>query len=374
MDPARQAQLDKLLTWGAKALELTPTQYEDAVQKYQAVGTWLNEPASLLADAEPQVFPQGSMAIGTATKPVGRDEFDLDLVCQLQVGDGLSPAQLKAVVGRRLHENSRYRDRLEEKNRCWRIVYAGEFHMDILPGRPDARLISKTGLLIPDKELATWKETDPKGYAAWFFDRSRQTAAVAAGVRAEVEAPPPDPNATTKTTLQLAVQILKRHRDLCFRDDDDAPISIIITTLAARAYAGEVSVFGSLQRLLRHMPTFIETNAAGAPVVSNPVNPLENFADKWGEIPRKKECFFTWIRAARHDLSSLEDASLANSVKALTPLVGERAGREAVRQYGSMIDDRRTTGLFATPTTGAISGTHTRARPIPRQTFYGKDF
>ena len=80
------------------------------------------------------------------------------------------------------------------------------------------------------------------------------------------------------------------------------------------------------------MPTFIETNAAGDPVVSNPVNPLENFADKWGKNPRKKERFFAWIHAARHDLNSLEDAPLHHSVKVLTPLVGERAGREAVRQ------------------------------------------
>jgi hypothetical protein len=61
------------LTYGAEALDLTPTQYDDAVQKYQAVGTWLNKPGTLLAPADPLIYPQGSIAIGTATKPVGRD-------------------------------------------------------------------------------------------------------------------------------------------------------------------------------------------------------------------------------------------------------------------------------------------------------------
>ena len=91
MDLSRRAQLATLLTYGAEALDLTPTQYQDAVQKYQAVGAWLNKPDSPLAAADPLVYPQGSIAIGTATKPVGRDEFDLDLVCQLQLGDSISP-------------------------------------------------------------------------------------------------------------------------------------------------------------------------------------------------------------------------------------------------------------------------------------------
>lgn len=373
MDLSTRAQLDELLTYGAEALDLTPTQYDDAVQKYQAVGTWLNKPGTLLAPADPLIYPQGSIAIGTATKPVGRDEFDLDLVCQLQIGAGMSPAALKRAIGQRLRENALYRERLEEKNRCWRIVYAGEFHMDILPGRPDPRFVHGTALLVPDKELAAWKETDPKGYAAWFAERSRLSIAASKGIRADVEAPPPSPQTSTKTPLQLAVQILKRHRDLSLGDDKDAPISIIITTLAASAYVGQDSVFDTLYYLIRRMPSFIETDAAGEAVVRNPVNPLENFADKWCEEPRKKQRFFEWLQAASRDLDRLSRTSLPEAVKALAPLVGERAGSEAVRRYGARIQDQRTTGLRGLAATGALGVTSTQARPIPRQTFFGRD-
>jgi len=373
MDLSRRAQLDELLTYGAEALDLTPTQYDDAVQKYQAVGTWLNKPGSLLAAADPLIYPQGSIAIGTATKPVGRDEFDLDLVCQLQIGAGTSPAALKRAIGQRLRENAVYQERLEEKNRCWRIVYAGEFHMDILPGRPDLRFATGTALLIPDKELATWKETDPKGYAAWFAERSRLSVSANKGIRADVEAPPPSPHTSTKTPLQLAVQILKRHRDLCLGDDEDAPISIIITTLAASAYVGQDSIYDTLQYLITHMPSFIETDAAGHPVVRNPVNPLENFADKWRETPRKQQRFFDWLQAANRDLDRLARTTLPEAVKALSPFVGERAGSEAVRRHGARIHDQRATGLRATAATGALGVTSAQARPIPRQTFFGRD-
>ena len=49
-----------------------------------------------------------------------------------------------------------------------------------------------------------------------------------------------------KSPLQRVVQILKRHRDLMFNGDESKPISIIITTLAARAYNKETDVLDAL--------------------------------------------------------------------------------------------------------------------------------
>lgn len=45
-----------------------------------------------------------------------------------------------------------------------------------------------------------------------------------------------------ESILQRIVQILKRHRDIMFNGDEDKPISIIITTLASRAYRGETNL------------------------------------------------------------------------------------------------------------------------------------
>ena len=281
MDISRRAQLDTLLHYGAEALDLTPTQYEDAVQKYQAVGAWLNKPDSLLAVADPLVYPQGSIAIGTATKPVGRDEFDLDLVCQMQIGDSISPAQLKRAIGQRLRENAVYHERLEEKNRCWRIIYAGDFYMDILPGRPDPRFVDNTALLIPDKELSAWKESDPKGYAAWFTERSRLSVLASKGMRAGVEAPPPAPNASTKTRSNWQYRSSSvtgfepGRRRRC-------------SDLDHHHYARGQSVFGTGLRL-RHAPAFTYADAdvhrdrcRWKSVVSNSVNRLKTLRTNGG--------------------------------------------------------------------------------------------
>lgn len=55
---------------------------------------------------------------------------------------------------------------------------------------------------------------------------------------------------SNKTPLQRAVQILKRHRDIMFAGDEDKPVSIIITTLAAKAYQEKVRLPKPCKRFL----------------------------------------------------------------------------------------------------------------------------
>lgn len=74
--------LDYLLKQIIEDLQLTPTQYREAVEHYEAVGRYLDHPRSPLAHLRPQIFPQGSMALQTTVKPIGRQEYDLDLVSQ----------------------------------------------------------------------------------------------------------------------------------------------------------------------------------------------------------------------------------------------------------------------------------------------------
>ena len=61
-----------------------------------------------------------------------------------------------------------------------------------------------------------------------------------------------------KSPLQRVVQILKRHRDLMFNGDESKPISIIITTLAARAYNKETDVLDALVNVVNSMERYIE--------------------------------------------------------------------------------------------------------------------
>jgi hypothetical protein len=114
-----------------------------------------------------------------------------------------------------------------------------------------------------------------------------------------------------KTPLQRCVQILKRHRDVMFAANPDAkPISIIITTLSARAYRGEEDLADAMERILTDMEGFVN---AVRPRVPNPVNPEEDFADKWdtaeGRRLQLEQNFRHWVAQVRADFLKIANSS-----------------------------------------------------------------
>lgn len=372
MDHDKQRLLDDLIRFGVESLDLTEAQHADMISKYGAVGRWLDADDSFLRIYSPTIFAQGSAALGTTCRAVGRDEVDIDLVCQMLLPTEISQAAAKALVGKRLRENATYADMLVEKNRCWRLVYAGQFHMDILPAKPDERLPTETSLVVPDKLLRRWKETDPKGYAAWFGVNAAQSRRQDGTlIRAGVEPAPAYVSVWQKAPLQIAVQVLKRHRDIYFDGDKNAPISIIITTLAARAYQGHGSIFATLSHLLEHMPDFIEYDQHGVPYVCNPMNRLENFADKWHKEPQKQAAFDAWIDKAKQDLRSMRFATLNRADEPLGEFFGERVAKQALTKFGERMHKQRQSGLHVATATGALGTAGASAAEIRPNTFYG---
>ena len=105
---------------------------------------------------------------------MSKQEYDLDLVCEInQSWQGKNPLILLDTIEKRLKENKLYEAMVERKNRCIRLNYANEFHMDILPAHP-ADMTSNTSVKVPDRKAKDWKDSNPKGYASWFNDRSYQ--------------------------------------------------------------------------------------------------------------------------------------------------------------------------------------------------------
>lgn len=370
MTDTRQDIISHLLALGAQEIDLSPTQRTRATEHYRAVGEYLAERESPLKQFLPEVFAQGSMAIDTATKPIGRDEFDVDLVCRLVIPSSTNPAEVKRLVGEWLNSSKIYRNMLREKNRCWRLAYAGEFHMDIIPSIPAPRELGSTALMVPDKELRKWKHTDPQGYAKWFYRRAAVILHGRDNVRAEVESAP-SADIGAKSPLQIVVQLLKRHRDLMFGGDKDAPISIIITTLAARAYDGSSSIAAALSGVLRHMHSHVKLATNGDAIIENPVNPGENFADKWVQHPCRKRLFISWIDRARHDFSGVGAAQLPDLLEPLGSWVGQRAAKRAIRVYAETMQHPQQSGVAVSAATGEL-GHSTQAKISPPHTFYGR--
>ncbi|MHA6326982.1 nucleotidyltransferase domain-containing protein, partial [Roseivivax sp. CAU 1753] len=154
-----------------KDLDLTETQFDRARQSYGAVGDWLSGSTDPLL-VSVLVYLQESSALGTAVKPIGRREFDVDLICFCAgIASGISPTTLKAAVGNRLKEHATYVRLLEEKKRCWCLNYAEDFHLDLSPTIANP-VCGNQGELVPDRALKEWHPTNPRAYKTLFDERA----------------------------------------------------------------------------------------------------------------------------------------------------------------------------------------------------------
>ncbi|MBV1873875.1 MAG: nucleotidyltransferase [Gammaproteobacteria bacterium] len=326
-------------------IELPEGAYEKAENRYKDIGEWLHRPDSRCVEYDPLVFSQGSFRLGTAIKPDSDEEYDLDMGCNLRQGlnkSQITQEQLKNHVGDELELYRKARtikEELAEKKRCWRLEYADglSFHMDIVPCMPESEIgrgvlkqrmvessrfddalaqnvselaVSITDNTDPEYRVTTdnWRISNPEGYACWFETRMKTAREVInereMSFKASIDSLP---YYQWKTPLQQAIQLLKRHRDTMFKGDEDSkPISVIITTLAAKAYNGESDLASALTSVLSRMGDYINDVV---PYVPNPVNPAEDFADKWydkGAAEHKlQDNFYKWLYQARADFKAL---------------------------------------------------------------------
>ncbi|CAN0166385.1 unnamed protein product, partial [Chrysoparadoxa australica] len=201
----------------AAALDIPPSRLDEAKERYESIGAWLDRDGSSLSGLTPAISPQGSILLGTVIRPLtDREEYDIDLVCQLSVAkSAVTQKQLKEAVGREVAlyaEAHNMSNAPKEGRRCWTLVYAkdAQFHMDILPGIPDAQSYQFMlrahgyGQLAADRPLSgqaiaitdsahphyahysdDWPQSNPHGYAAWF--RGRMSMQLSARKRAYAE-------------------------------------------------------------------------------------------------------------------------------------------------------------------------------------------
>lgn len=323
--------VDYVLDEVGRQLQITPTQYARAESAYLAVGAWLRKEGSSLAPYRPDVYPQGSMALRTTVRPLHGDEFDLDLVSEMDGWKGSAMA-LHRAMGDRLGEHGEYKKILEAKKRCWTLNYAGEFHLDALPARDDQERPHDNSIEVPDRDVQDWKASNPKDYFAWFESRARPYYRTIEA-RQQVPLPKPDP-VDAGDPLRRAVQLMKRHRDVRFDGDPhDAPRSIVLTTLAAKYYNGQESVGEALVWILSGIMTEISATE-GPLVVPNPVNTDENFAEAWADDPQAYADFVDYVERLAADLQTLFKTPLGERFREhCGRLFGIEVAKKAVEVY-----------------------------------------
>lgn len=361
-------QAERYLEAMAEELEIPKSRYEQADSRFHSLGEWLGRPESTIRHLDPQIYVQGSFRLGTAIRPwTENEDYDVDSVCLLRLlaKDALTQESVKRLVGHEIRLYAKAHNMTKpvlEGRRCWVLEYAdgAQFHMDIVPAVPNAddqrdlflrhgfdASVAETAIAITDREAPNyrvitrdWSRSNPKAYSNWFRSkvveaavRRKADGGPTGSVRAEVESMP---TFRIRTPLQSAVMILKRHRDRMFaKRHDDRPISVIITTLAAHAYNGELTIGTALIAILSRMDQFIET-VNGVDYIRNPTDPFENFADKWSKHPERRAAFHEWLAQARVDFYT---AARLNAHQDVARTVQDRVGaglaeRARVRAVG----------------------------------------
>jgi hypothetical protein len=328
----------------AASVDIPETAYDKAEARYKDLAAWFGRRESACFEYDPHIYPQGSFRLGTV---VAGEEYDLDFGCRLR--KGISKAthtqkQLKGFVGADMEayrQARRIESALKEKHRCWHLQYQEDsgfkFHMDGVPSiptdDPQRQLITEamvkygsaealaqsvarhagsiTDNTLPNYELISldWRISNSEGYALWFESRMKLAMPLLEKRAFEAKAAKVDdlPARKWKSPLQKCVQALKCHRDVMFADNPDGkPISIIITTLAATAYRGEQDVGSAMQNILATMGNFVNQQR---PRVPNPVNPSEDFADKWYDSKyahlNLEQNFNWWLQQAQEDFATI---------------------------------------------------------------------
>ncbi len=338
--PSPEKPLNGLLNGIAQQLDITNEEAAAATALYDALGEWLVEHGP----GAPDVYPQGSFRLGTVVRPpVLQEEYDIDLVFWREIQKtSTTQAELRETAGELLRSfcASAGLEAPEELGRCWRIRSSdGSFHIDILPVIPDDDHASETAVLLSDRDLREWQYSNPIEYADWFYeamgplfeDRHIELASAMNWSVEEV------PRWFVRTPLQRTVQLMKRHRDLFFLGRDDAPVSILITTLAAMAYEGQASVETALSAVLNGMADAVEARE-GEWWVPNPTHEGENFADKWNSHLGRREAFLEWLDQLQQMVAG---PAVGDGIHGLTRTLGSHFGPQVVRaaatEFGTAI-------------------------------------
>jgi ribosomal protein S7 len=404
----QKQQFSEILDELGQTLDISETEFNAAVTSYNAVGNWLSGEQSELAPYKPEILPQGSFLLGTVIKPISeKDDIDIDIVCKLT---GKNPnwkqKDLKRIVGDRLKANDTYKQMLDkEGRRCWTLEYRkysqknDQYHMDVLPAiiASGYRTIleksfsdmqdtnyNKLAIHITDNQeknydwdtnQENWLKSNPFGYAKWFINQATVSTTKMFSLNESVQ--PVPKYQSNKLPLQRVVQILKRHRDIMFDGDDEKPISIIITTLASRAYKKQTNILEALVNVINDMHNHIENKydtdkRMYYKFIGNPVNPAENFADKWIENSNKEKKFYVWLEAVKKDITeATQKTGSHNIMERLSTSFGDREVKKAFSNLGDRA--KLLTEQGKNRFDAAVGLTSAGASTIKPHNFYGSE-
>jgi hypothetical protein len=207
--------------------------------------------------------PQGSWAHRTIIKPASGLEFDADFLVQLDedLDWNGEPRKYSNAVWAALNGHSTYGSMSTRKNRCTRVSYANDCHIDVVP-----YVIQSTGRqVIINRETNEFEDTNPVGFTEWIQEKDD----------------------LTNGHLRKVIRLLKYLRD--YRSAFSLK-SILLTTLvgnvvdAWRTYDADhyKDVPTTLLHLVQDLDNWLQANAV-KPYIVDPSCSSTSFDHRWAD-------------------------------------------------------------------------------------------
>lgn len=404
---ASYSTIDVMLADVAIRIQLSPTDYQLAVDHYHAINDWLEREDSPLKGYIRDFYTQGGFAIGaTVARHSSDDEFDIDVMADLAYRVDVDPEDALAILHDAIRGEigSRYYLKTDRKTRCSTVNYDG-MHLDVTPTVRLPGTIEKTGLIFHSKPEEPWAKkslfANPHGFAQWFMSRTppdqdfgnfferrsldydRERAILSK--RADATPVPEQCPAYQKSRAVIALQLIKRWRNLAYdkrHPNRRLPPSVLLAYYVANHANRAKSLVEELSFQAESMLAIVgEAHARGEKVfASNPMCNDDILTDRWPADLSDQAVFIRELTDFAVKLKRLGgEISLSEMQQILEDLFGEKPARSAVKNHVQRVSkDVNSIGSSFLPGKAAIPAAvaggglaPSSARSAPSHRFFG---
>lgn len=405
-ETASYSVLDVMLADIAVRIQLPPSEYQTALDRYAAINEWIDREDSILHGRVQLFYPQGGFMIGATNARHDTDaEFDIDVMAQIDWSASIDPEVALSTLHQAIRgePGSRYHKKAERKTRCSTVHYDG-MHMDVTPAVRQFAREEKTSFIFHSKpsdpnEPKQTLYANPFGFGQWFIantpadeifglyfeknslDYDRMRLQVLA--EADADPVPPQTPVYRKSRALIALQLIKRWRTLAYERRHPRlrmPPSILLAFYVGQN-ANQTQTLAD--ELIHQSECIIRTleQAEARDRCVHEVNPRcddDILTDRWPANVAEQRVFIDELRAFVFQLYRLQKGlPLEDMRRVLEDLFGETPAREAVRKYTQQhVNDNNAGKGFHILRSGSIpalgsAAVPAQARRTPRSSPWG---
>lgn len=389
-DKIKEAEL--LVIEVAARIQLSPTQVQQAEQNYTALSDYIDGEGSPLEDCVQTVHASGSFAIGAPI--VGKlkeTQHDVDAVLELIGFKNDTPKYVLKLTEEALLRpdkdgKTRYQGMVTRNSRCVTVTYKDGRTVDLMPVHhvTDHSDIRKN--LFHYKEARGTKPEEsykkpvaPRGFKDWYLKEEETltgqplvlqeryqttTASVFAKrqvllAKADTEDFPEQKSLPEKTARTLAIQLLKRNRDIKYMGlSGRKPPSVLIATLGMHSSRNMHSLLvDELINVANYLISQFERNVRlGLELhVTNPSWNQDIISDRWKSVSDQR-VYLQQLKELVADMIVLKSENqLGERKRILQRNFGETVSNSALGALEKQRSQNRITGATKVTRTGAIA-------------------